>query len=194
MSDHPKKYNDPRYKCPLMTTTQELQVQRYRGIEEKLSIQSKIAELRLRGLSFELIGGEIGLSERQVRRHFKSFFEDRLNDLVGQKRELFSKLLYEYEHSLESANTLLEQAKQDGNQAKIAVFMKIRQECLRDYRDFLDWIGLFKGILEEPVKVDVGPVELVRNEYKQFLKEKLNEISEKKVNEKISESPSIPMD
>lgn len=163
-----------------MTEDIMIPVQRYRRAEEKMAIQTKIANLRLIGQPIKSIALEIGLSERQVRRHQKEFFESKLKDLIKEKQIFFSQLIYQFELSIDQTNSFLEQAKTEGDPVKIGSWLKLRQEFLVDYKDFLQSIGFFRALIQQLERTyDPSPLDLASDGAMSYLEEKMLKGAEK---------------
>lgn len=157
-------------------------VKRYRRIEEKLMLQNDIAKMRVQGCAFSVIAERVGLSEVQTRRHWRQFFVDKLKHLADQKVLVYAQLLFQYEYSLEVSNQLLKQAMGDGEITKIGGCLKFRQEALRDYRDFLDSTGLFKGLMTTIEQEDDDePITMIQNAFKDMLKQRMIEAQKKQL-------------
>lgn len=159
-------------------------VKRYRRFEEKLQLQNQIAKLRTQGCAFSVIAERVALSEVQVRRHWRQFFVDKLKYLTKEKVLIYGQLLYQFEFSLELSNQLLCRAMDEGEISKIGGSLKFRQEALKDYRDFLDSTGLFKGLVTSIEQEDSDePVAVLQRAYRDMLKEKMREAQKQDLEE-----------
>jgi hypothetical protein len=108
--------------------------------------------MRLGGKTFEEIGSELSLGERQIRRHYEEFLLANIEFYREKKQFLFGQIFAQFENSLEEASKQLTEAAKGDNPAKIAVWQKIRQECLRDYYNFLKDLGFSYYWINEPEK------------------------------------------
>lgn len=170
----------------------ETKQKRIRRKEEKLVLQNQIVSERLKGHSFQSISDRLNLSEPQLRRHYKEFFETKLKELLTEKRLLFSKLLYEFELSIDSANTFLEKAKGEEDSSKIGSWMKLRQDFLKDYNEFLTENGLFNGLLDTVEQEESDePVVVLVNSFKKLLKDKFSEARKNALEEEKKETVEI---
>lgn len=89
--------------------------------------------MRLEGKSFETIGTELSLSERQIRRHYVEFLQANNEVFKYKKKHIFGEITFQLKHSLDEANKSLAEAKKSNDLQKTFFWFKIRQEALHDY-------------------------------------------------------------
>lgn len=157
---------------------QEHSIKRRYSTKEKNELWEKISRYRMIGMTFYQISKEVGIDQRNVRRHWDQYLEEYYKDWKESKQKVVAGLMKEFENSLQRANTQLLKAMNPAenqviDEAKIAAYMRIRQECLRDYKDYMREVGVLND--DELKKIDEDePVVQVMKEYKKALKERLN--------------------
>ena len=129
-------------------------LKRRRNAIDKAMIRQEVAEFRMKGNSFDIIADKVGLSEKQVRRHYTAFLLVCSTKYRERQQEIFGEIAAQFETSLDQANIHLTKAIEGDNQAKIFLWHKMKQECLRDYHRFLKDVGFVIHWAEKPQKPD----------------------------------------
>lgn len=159
-----------------MTAENQLQlpIPRNRNLADRQRVQTKIIQLRMDGETFEAIAYIVGLSERQTRRHYDEFIRKNNEQFFQNKKRLFGAILLQFESSLDNSSRQLRRAESENDPARILLWQKMRQECLRNYADFLRENGVFQIGQIEDVEGE-SPIDILIRGHQKSLLEKIRQ-------------------
>lgn len=148
---------------------------------EKDYLIEQAGALRFRGLTFEDIGQQIGVSKSQACRYFEDFIESNQKEWLTNKGKTIAELNEQFRFRLAEAEKNYFKAKEKEDMSAAYSWNRTIIETLRTYIDFLKDCGYLNTIETTPTQDKNSPLQILIEANRQKLLEALKAPHESQV-------------